>query len=449
MLKRVGEIATEFLEASRGKGIRIISYHDTDGVVGTAILIKAFKRLDKRFSLRVVKNLTQEVLEEELLRQKNEVLVFCNIGLEYLDGFQKISHPVFIFDNKKIDTNKLNDKIKVLGPHSTNSPEENHCMSSGACYLFAKTISKENQDLSSFAVIGIVSNKEERAISPLNKEILSDARDLKIKRGLLLYPATRPLRRALEYSTSFYLPGITGNGNGVIKLLKEVEIDPMKSLIELDEEEMSRLITAIIVRGAKRRNQNELVGNLYTLKFFNVEEDVREISVLIEACSRLGFSDVAVSYCLGDSRAKIRAQDIYSEYRHELVSGLKVAERINKIGGKGFVILNARDQIKDAVVGTICSMLSKSPTYDEGTILIGMAYNQDKIKVSARLVGRSGRNIKDLLDKTVLTFRGKHPGETIEFGGHELAAGAMVPREKEEDFISALKENLEVEVIKI
>ncbi|MAG29248.1 hypothetical protein CL632_03865 [bacterium] len=57
---------------------------------------------------------------------------------------------------------------------------------------------------------------------------------------------------------------------------------------------------------------------------------------------------------------------------------MKVAEKMDKIRGKGFVILNAKDQIKDAIVGTICSMLSSSPTYTEGTILIGMAYNEDK-----------------------------------------------------------------------
>ena len=117
--------------------------------------------------------------------------------------------------------------------------------------------------------------------------------------------------------------------------------------------------------------------------------------------------------------------------------------------GKGFVILNAKDQIKDAIVGTICSMLSSSPTYTEGTILIGMAYNKDKIKVSARIVGREGRNLKEVLEKTLVTFKNKHPKSIAEVGGHHFAAGCLIEKEKESSFIETLKKELEIEIVKI
>ena len=122
---------------------------------------------------------------------------------------------------------------------------------------------------------------------------------------------------------------------------------------------------------------------------------------------------------------------------------------MDKIKGKGFVILNAKDQIKDAIVGTICSMLSSSPTYKQGTILIGMAYNEDKIKVSARIVGHEGRNLKEVLEKTVTTFKGENPQTVAEVGGHHFAAGCLVEKDKENSFIEALKKELELEILKV
>ncbi|MFH1451962.1 MAG: DHH family phosphoesterase [archaeon] len=212
---------------------------------------------------------------------------------------------------------------------------------------------------------------------------------------------------------------------------------------------MSKLITAVMLRQTKNKNTEEILGNLFILKFYNTKEDVREISVLINACSRLGFSDVALSYCLGNEKAKAKALEIYTEYKQELVSGLRVAEQMEKINGKGFVILNAKDQIKDAIVGTICSMLSSSPTYEEGTVLIGMAYDKDKLKVSARIVGRNGRNLKEVLEKTVISFKDQHPESLAEVGGHKFAAGCLIDKDQEVSFIETLKKNLEIEIIKV
>ncbi len=170
---------------------------------------------------------------------------------------------------------------------------------------------------------------------------------------------------------------------------------------------------------------------------------------MINACSRLGYHDVALFYCLQNEKAKTRALDIYNEYKQELVSGLKFAEKMDKIKGKKFVIMNAKDKIKDAIIGTICSMLSSSPTYEEGTILIGMAYNGDKLKVSARIAGREGRNLKELMERTVLEFKADYPERMAEVGGHEKAAGCLIDKESEDSFIEKLKKNLEVEVIKV
>jgi len=449
MLKEVKQFTEEFLKISENKPIRIISHYDTDGITSAAILIKTLKRLDKKFTVRIVKGLEENIIKEELTKQPKEVIVFSDLASGSLDYFQDLQEPIFILDHHEIHKEKLTDKIKIINAHLTDNPKDNEATGAGLCYLFAKTISPENQDLSSLAIIGMIGDRHESNLSKINQQIVNDAHDLQMRKGLVLYPATRPLRRALEWSTNPFIPGVTGSGPGAMEILRETGISYDKSLLDLNEEEMSKLITAVMIRRAQHGKAEDILGNLYILKFFNTKEDVREISVLINACSRLGYSDVAIAYCLENEKAKVKALDIYTEYKQELVSGLKVAEKMDKIKGKGFVILNAKDQIKDAIVGTICSMLSSSPTYDQGTILIGMAYNEDKIKVSARIVGHEGRNLKEVLEKTVITFKTDNPETIAEVGGHQFAAGCLVEKNKESEFVEALKKELEVEIVKI
>jgi len=449
MLKEVEQFVQKFLEFSKDKPIRIISHYDTDGITSASILAKTLRRLDKKFSIKIVKGLEEKIIKKELTRQPKEVILFSDLASGSLDYFQDLKEPIFIIDHHEIDSSKLNDKIKIINPHLTKNPKDNEATGAGLCYFFSKTISPRNQDLSPLAIIGMIGDRHESNISKINQQIVKDTEDLTIKKGIVLYPATRPLRRALEWSTSPYIPGVTGNSSGALELLRETGIPPGKNLLDLTENEMSKLITAVMIRRANHNKADNIIGNLYILKFFNTKEDVREISVLINACSRLGYHDTAIAYCLGNEKAKARALDIYTEYKQELVSGLRVAEKMEKIKGKGFVILNAKDQIKDAIVGTICSMLSSSPTYTEGTILIGMAYNEDKIKVSARIVGREGRNLKEVLEKTVTQFKSQNPETIAEVGGHHFAAGCLIEKEKEISFIEALKKELEIEIIKI
>lgn len=449
MLKEVEKFAQEFLEASKDKAVRIISHYDTDGITSAAILIKTLKRLDKKFSVRIVKGLEEGIIKEELSRQKKEVLLFSDLASGSLEYFQKLKEPIFILDHHEINKELLNDGIKIVNPHLYKNYDSNSCTGAGVCYFFSKAISQKNKDLSKMAVIGIIGDRYESELSKLNQQIVKDTPELEIRKGVVLFPATRPLRRTLEYSTSPYIPGVTGSGAGVIEFLRETGIPGDKSLLDLNEQENSKLITGILIKRARHNKPSDVLGNLYILKFYNTKEDVREISVMINACSRLGYSDVAISYCLENERFKPQALDIYTKYKQELVSGLRVAEKMEKINGKGFVILNAKDKIKDAIVGTICSMLSSSPAYKEGTILIGMAYNEDKIKVSARVVGREGRNLKEILEKTVVMFKSEFPNAVAEVGGHSLAAGCLIEKQNETYFIEALKKNLEIEILKI
>jgi RecJ-like exonuclease len=439
MLDAIKNFAQEFLKLAENRPTRIISHYDTDGITAAAILTKTLKRLNKEFSVKIVKGLDEAVIKKELERNEREILLFTDLASNSLENFRNTKKIIFIIDHHEIDKSKIPPEIKIMNPRLIAKGE---ICSAGLCYYFSKSLSEKNTDLARLAIIGMIGDRHERELSKEYQQILIDAGEIEIKKNLLIFSATRPLRRSLEYSTSFYIPGVTGSPEGVLEILRENNIHPEKSLSELNEQESSKLITSIMIKRSTERNPEEILGNIFIMKFFNRREDGREISVLINACSRSGYSDLALSFCLETKGCYEKAQDIYLQYRRELLDGLKKAETLEKIEGSGFIIFNAKEQIRDAIIGTICSMLSSSNIYENGTILIGMAYNQDKIKVSARITGNSDRNLKEVLERTVTTIE-------AEVGGHHKAAGCLIRRQDEQKFIEELKKNLEFEIIKI
>ena len=110
--------------------------------------------------------------------------------------------------------------------------------SAGLVYLFCREMNHENKKLAKLAVLGMIGDLMEDQIEKLNNGILEDG-DIKRKRGLLIYPSTRPVNKVLEYSSNPYIPGITGNYAGISELLRESGIEPKegkyKSIIELNE----------------------------------------------------------------------------------------------------------------------------------------------------------------------------------------------------------------------
>ncbi|MEK6825608.1 MAG: DHH family phosphoesterase [Nanoarchaeota archaeon] len=419
-------------EISKKKLIKVISHYDTDGITSAAIFTRALERWNKKFSLQIVKGLDEQFIET---LPEDQILIFLDLASGSLDYLGEKKTEVIILDHHEI-VQSIPSNVFMVNPLL-----ENHEMVSGAgiCYLFAKTLSEHNKDLAHLAVIGMVGDILEKNIGRVYDEILKDAETL-IKKGLLIYPSSRPLDRALEYSSNPYIPGVTGNYKGVCEVLRDANIPRIegryKALCELTEEEMGNLITAIMLHGVDEKAIHNLIGNLYLIRLFNKQEDAREFSALINACSRMNYPYVSLAFCLGNKKYREEAEKIYYEYKQNLVSALKYVSESEKISGKNYTIINARNNIKDTIIGTVASIISRSPTYTEGTIIVALAYNENKIKVSARMTGSGTRNVREVLHKAIVEIGG-------EVGGHPNAAGCLIAKEQENRFIEELKKVLE------
>lgn len=437
MIEKIKQVITSIDALSSSKSIRVISHHDTDGITSAAIFSRALQRWGKRFTLQIVKGLDKDFISA---LPQSEILIFLDLASGSLEYLKEKDH-VFILDHHELPQ-EVPSKIHMVNPHLF---DEEPCSGAALAYLFARELSNNNKDLASLAIIGMVGDMMEESLSKRYDSIMKDA-ELTVKRGLRLYPATRPIDRVLEYSSSLYIPGVTGSFKGVVDLLRDAKIQKtsqgFKSLAEMTDEEMSGLITAVMLRMIGDNKAEDLIGNIYLTKFFNKLEDARELSAMINACSRMGFPEAALGLCLGNRESKKEAEKIYTDYRQNISSALKYISETEKITGKNYTIINAQDKIKDTIIGTAASIMSFSPLYPQGTVIVAMAYDKDKIKISARLVGRKGRNVREILAKALVPLSG-------EVGGHPNAAGGLILKEQESVFLEEIQKVLEIDVIKV
>ena len=439
LLNEIRLTAKKFLEETNEKEIQIISHFDTDGITSATIMIQSLRKLDRKFSLKIVKSLTKEFINN---LPADKITLFLDLASGHLNTIKNSAlKRVFIIDHHEIPDISIPEKITILNPELSIKQQ---ISSSGLVYLFCNELGQKNKELAKLAVLGMIGDNLEKQIDTLNNGILEEG-EITRKRGLLIYPSTRPLNRVLEYSSNPYIPEVTGNLKGVLELLRESGLYPengkYKRIIDLSEEEMEKLTTSVLLRNPKIKH-TDLIGDLFLLKMFNKLEDARDLSAIINACSRSGHPEIAIKFLMEIPLAKKSAEAIHIKYKQKLISGLKFAQETEKITGKGFVIINAKENIPDTMAGTITSILSNSKIYEVGTVIVTMAYYENQIKISSRISGRRGRNLRELLSKVVSEIDG-------EVGGHEYAAGCIISQDKEEEFINLLKKNFEIEMIKV
>jgi len=440
-------LAKDFLEQIKENEIEIISHFDTDGITSAAIIIQTLKGLDKKFGIKIIKSLEKDFIFN---LPKNKLIFFLDLASASLEHIKEANlKQVFILDHHEIK-GIIPENVKIVNPELFQGSK---LSSSGLTYLFSKKINEENKKLIKLAVLGMIGDAlEEKIVEFFEKDLVDQ--EIINKKGILIYPSTRPINKVLEFCSDPLIPGVTGNYEGILEILRESGINPIngkyKNLIDLNEEEMKNLATNIMLRNPKVKNK-KLLGDIFLLKFFGKLEDAREMSAKINACSRFGESETAIRLCLESQNARQKVDEIHAKYKQLLLNGLKKVTAMQKIEGKGFAIINADKEIKDTMIGTITSILSYSSIYEEETIIIGLAKYDNKIKVSARIVGDKGRNTRQILEEVVRITGGEEVVRITggEVGGHEFASGCIISQEKEKEFLDLLKKNLELQVIKI
>lgn len=451
MHKRAIEIAKIIKNSEK---IHIVTHIDADGITAGSIAFKTLERLGKKVSIEFVKQLDENVIDK-LIHENHELVWFTDLGSNISNDYPEINK--IITDHHECPENS--NKKYHLNPHLFNYDGGFELSGAGTTYFVSKAVDKKNMDLSALAIVGGCGDLQDRRYGKLvglNKEILNDGEKIGIINSKIdiryFGRETRSIIKLLQYANDPIIPGITGREQGCISFLQEIGIhiqegDNYRRWIDLNKSERSIIISNIaqllLMKGFGHKNVKRILGEVYILN--NEEEgsevrEAKEFATLLNSTARYGKCDVGLQVCLGD-RLKFleEARSLLLGHRANLVEGLQFVreEGINK--RKYLQFFHAGTGVRDTIVGIITNMLLNSEDVSSDLPVVGFADKGDgEIKVSARgtqdLVDR-GLNLSHAMKKAAKAFNGVG-------GGHSIAAGATIPKGKEEEFLEILESEI-------
>lgn len=449
-------------QAKKGSQILVLSHYDTDGLASAGILGAALLRLDASTHIRAVEGLDEETLAQALT-DTVDLVVLADLGsgmLELLN--QKIRNKALVLDHHQ-PVGQPDRKILQVNPHEFGFDGAREVSSAGIAYLVARAIDAENLDLSVLGVVGALGDMqdrgEKRSLHGLNSTIVEDgvkAGCLKLDTDLLLFGReTRPIHKALAYTSNPFLPGLSGQEDKCLALLTSAGIavkedERWRTLADLADNEKQNLLSAIIrtvaSKGAAGKVALNLIGTVYTLP---KEErgiptrDAREFSSLLNACGRMNRHGLAISICLGERGGPMdEGQTVLAEYRKTIAQYMtwvtESPDRVEELNA--IYAVHGEEKIDPNMTGAISTILISSGTFDPMKAILVLARTREgELKMSARATEQlviSGVN----LGKTLQDLTSKYGGSG---GGHDVASGGKIPTNARKEFLSELDSEVE------
>ncbi|AOV95322.1 hypothetical protein AQV86_05390 [Nanohaloarchaea archaeon SG9] len=452
----VAKPAAQRLKEYNGS-IRLIGQYDADGISATAIAHRMLERLDKEFEYEIVKQLYEEDIER-IADEDQDLLVFVDIGSGQSELIKEhiletTGKKVIISDHHEpaLESGESEglENLIHMNPHYLGHDGGEAISAAGMTYLLSKAVSKDNTDLIQFALIGATGDvqKQEGEFIGLNKDLAEEAIEnsyVEKRQGLDLYGrTTKSLQKSLMYTTDPHLEGVSNNESGAIQLVKSSGLNirdngDFRTLADLTPEEEKKLIHTMIKRGFPVQH---LLNDIYTL---GNGYEIDEFSTIINACGRLGEPKKGVKILLENDLNL--AEKISRKYGRRISSALGYVDknRGNKdvIYEKDIGVIDGKDEISDDFIGTVTTITMSNGHFDAPVVMGIAEAEKDKMKVSSRAtkeIVEKGLNLGEIIGEICEEVNG-------EGGGHNIAAGAKIPREKKQAFINMLDSKIEEEM---
>ncbi len=458
--KEVSDVIRAYLQTDFF--VMVVSHHDADGLSSAGIMGAALARAHSRFKIRIVEELREDNVDE-ISKEKPDAVIFTDIGSGYLDLLTThLSAKTIIILDHHPPNAQGSQEIVQLNPHEFGIDGATMVSAAGVCYLVARSLSENNKDLSALAIVGALGDmqdkNEKKTLAGLNEILVEDAvssGNVRVDSDLVVYGReTRPIHRALAYTTTPYMPNLSGREDNCLTLLSNAGIrlkdgDRFRTVANLSQDEKQNLINAIISYMTSLGFQSsvvlDMVGTVYTLlnePGGSPTRDAREFSALLNACGRTGNPSVGISVGLGDRKTALdEANEVVTNYRKTLASYMewltKSPDAIQKF--KVIWVIRGENHIQDSMTGAFSSILSSAGNLSPDNAIIVLTKSKEGgIKLSARAPAKllkMGVNLGSALNSTAKKYSGFG-------GGHNVAAGAHIKVDDPNQFLQELDEAL-------
>jgi RecJ-like exonuclease len=412
----------------------VVHHYDCDGITSGAIVAGSLEKQGKPFKISSVRKLDENFISS--ISHEPEI-IFVDLGsgtkeIDALDG------NVVVIDHHQP---KSNAHLQA-NPHTFGFDGGTDLSAAGCAYF----VFRDFVELGIVGAVGDVQCPLRSLNSLLQIEAVSQGA-ISVEKGLSLFGKnSRPLKQFLLYADDPYLPGITGQEDACDCLLRELGIAQMdngrwRAYSDLLFEEKKRLVSSLAELVSMRSSPEaaiRLVAENFTLAKMppgTPLRDASEFSTLLNACGRNGRPELGVAVCLLRPGAYEESAALLAEHRKNLRAGMEFALKNTQDMGK-FMLLDARGSIPDSIIGVVAGMLFSGSRHKP--ILALSLEEKNRIKLSARgtrQLVEAGLNLSKILSECSLAVGGVG-------GGHNIAAGATIPKEHLAGFLKEFASRL-------
>ncbi|WP_276299573.1 single-stranded-DNA-specific exonuclease RecJ [Halorussus lipolyticus] len=456
--------------------VLLASHIDADGLTSAAVAAQALERAGIPFETVFAKQLDAEEVSA-IAETDYETVLFTDFGSGQLDIISEYEQadeftPVIADHHQPADP----DTEFHLNPLLFDIDGSSELSGAGAAYVLARALEPDgtdNRDLAGLAIVGAVGDMQttDGELVGANQSIVEEgvaAGVVETTTDLSMYgKQTRPLPKMLEYASDAHIPGITNNENGTLRFLDGLDVDlqddegEWRCWVDLTEDERSTVSNALFQHAVSRGVSSDRIDSLFGTAYTLTDEpegtelrDVSEFSTLLNATARYERADVGLAVCLGyRDEALEEARNLLSNHRQNLSQGLQYVKREGVTKEENVQWFHAGDEIRETIVGIIAGMAVGADGIDRGTPILAFADKTDddasadagkdgdgdddkEVKVSAR--GTPGLTRQGLDLSVVMREASQAVGG--DGGGHNVAAGATVPKGAEAEFVELADE---------
>lgn len=438
--------------------VKIYAYSDCDGICSAAIISTILDRLGKKNEVEFI---THEIVNN--IKIKNKLAIFLDIGSkENIESKSSMYSKIIVLDHHlpirvaKYKSYISNDFLEI-NPSHYGINGLIHISGGGLSYLLAKEFGFN--DLSWIGIVSAVGDMQNLIygeLKGLNKIILKDSQEqgsIKVVEDIhTLCKQTKPLHEMLSFFGDFKLP-ITDNPEKSVEFLNKINIpyknkDSYRTLYDLNKEERVKIIKELTKMLSKELPPKYIKYATKIIKTDSYEllnekdhtfmSDVNELAFSINLCSLNNESQTCFEVLKGDRGEYLKKM---GEKREEVLEYL--ADKIEQIEKNNEIVQMKNFQYffdETIPIGTIGMLTGRVIRLgDIKKPILGFTSASEKdFKVSlrcSRLLSFRGINFGKIMYKVAKRVGGRG-------GGHPLASGAYIPKEKKDEFLKILDQHL-------
>jgi RecJ-like exonuclease len=411
--------------------VRIISHNDADGISAAGVICNAIARENGKFHVTIVPRLKSEVLDK-LYYEKYEIFFFCDMGSAWTKRIGKLKGEAIIADHHQtIDSTEEQDGVIHINPHLFGLDGTRDVSGSGVTFLVARLMN--HFELAGLAMVGAFGDMQGNGeITGVNQTILQEGLNkgvIELKEGLKIsFLNYEPLYKALSYTYQPPIPGISGDIDGSRGFLEKIGLSTDIKFPDLSNEEKDLLKEALM------QINPEILGKNYMITALKPPlKNIDDYSSIIDACGKNKKYGVGLSICLGDEDESLKeGMELLKKY-HEII--LKGISWIKKEGSREMdhiQYIYTEDKDIKGFMGTLANISLDNGLINPDKPVLALSRMDPLIKVSGRTtlkITEKGVNLGQALEQAANSYGGAG-------GGHTVAAGAVVPRNNQDNFLN-------------